>query len=76
MVSVRQGDEKIGGNGVERTFNKAMTNDGMTFEGYKHIAKPLSKRVIERAQREKVRVCAYGEVFTEQLTGWGEPRHA
>ena len=30
-VSEAVGDEKIGGNGVERTFNKDMTKDELTF---------------------------------------------
>ena len=33
-------EEKIGGNGVEGTFNKDMTNDGMIFEAHKQIVKP------------------------------------
>ena len=34
-VSEAAGDVKIGGNGVEGTFNKEMTNDGITFEAIK-----------------------------------------
>ena len=32
-VSEAVGDDKIGGNGVEGTFNKDVNNDGMTFRG-------------------------------------------
>ena len=40
-VSEAAGDEKKkGGNGVEGTFNKDMTNDEMTFEAHKQIVKP------------------------------------
>ena len=46
-VSEAVGDEKIGGEG---TFNKDMSNDGMLTSGARR-----------RAQRENVRVCAYGE---------------
>ena len=42
-VSEAVRDEKVGGNGVEGTFNKDMTNDGMTFEAHKQIAKPLTQ---------------------------------
>ena len=42
-VSEAVGDEKIGGNGVEGTFNKDMTNDEMTCEAHKQIVKPLSQ---------------------------------
>ena len=42
-VSEAVGDEKIGGNGVEGTFNKDMTNDGMIFEAHKQIVKPLTQ---------------------------------
>ena len=45
-VGEAAGDEKIGGNGVEGTFNKDMTNDEMTFEAHKQIVKPWAKRVI------------------------------
>ena len=41
-VSEAVRDEKIGGNGVERTFNKD-TNDGMTLDAHKKIAKPLTQ---------------------------------
>ena len=47
------GDEKIGGNGVEGTFNKDMTNDEMTF---------LDRESGVRS--EKKRACAYGEVLS------------
>ena len=62
-------EEKMGGNGVEGTFNKDMTNDGMIFETHKQIVKPLSQVCdhIWRARQEKVRVCAYGEVFSVRL---------
>ena len=59
-----EGDEKIGGNGVEGTFNKDVTNDEMTFEAHKQIVKPLSKtcNLISRAKacaaRKSARVCA------------------
>ena len=33
-------EEEIGGNGVGRTFNKDMTNDGMIFVAHKQIVKP------------------------------------
>ena len=39
-VSEAAGDEKKGGNGVEGTFNKDMTNDEMTFEAHTQIVKP------------------------------------
>ena len=39
-VSVAVSDERIGGNGVEGTFNKDMTNDEMTFEAHTQIVKP------------------------------------
>ena len=63
-VSEAVGDEKIGGNGVEGTFNKDVTNDEMTFEAHKQIVKPLSKTCnhISRAKacaaRKSARVCA------------------
>ena len=41
-VNEAVGDKKKGGNGVEGTFNKDMTNDGMNFEVHKQIVKPLS----------------------------------
>ena len=62
-VSEAVGDEKIGGNGVEGTFNKDMTNDGMTFETHKQIVKPLSQtcnhiwRVRTCGTRRSARVC-------------------
>ena len=34
------GEEKIGGNEVDGTCNKDMTNDGMIFEAHKQIVKP------------------------------------
>ena len=54
---------RIGGNGVEGTFNKDMTNDEMSFLDTPRIVRPLSQTCdrMWRAQREKVRVCAYGE---------------
>ena len=42
-VSEAVGDEKIGGNGVEGTFKKDMTSDGITFQAHKQIVKPLSQ---------------------------------
>ena len=42
-VTEAVGDEKIGGSGVEGTFNKDMTNDEMTSEAHKQIVKPLSQ---------------------------------
>ena len=39
VVSEAASEEKIGGNGVERTVNKDMTNDGMIFEAHKQIVK-------------------------------------
>ena len=68
-VSEAASDEKGGGNGVEGTFSKDMTNDQMTFEAHSQIVKPLSQtcthiwRAQAVAQRVKVRVCAYGEVL-------------
>ena len=41
-VSEAVGDEKIRGNGFEKTYNKDMTNDEMTFEAHKQIVKTLS----------------------------------
>ena len=72
-VSEAVGDEKIGGNGVEGTFNKDMTNDEMTFEAHKH--KPLSQtcdhiwRASPRSEKKcpcvrTVRCCLY------TYTGW------
>ena len=60
------GDEKIGGNGVSRTFNKDMANDEITFLDTQRIVMPLSQMCnhIWRAQRERGRVCAYGEVLS------------
>ena len=43
VVSEVAGEEKIGGIGVEGTFNKDMTNDGTTFEAHKQIVKPWSQ---------------------------------
>ena len=43
-VSEAIGDEKIGGNGVEGTFNIDMTNDELTFEAHKQIVKLLSQK--------------------------------
>ena len=44
-VSDAVGDETTGGSGVERTFNKGMTNYENTSEGHKHIVKPLEPNV-------------------------------
>ena len=60
---------KIGRNAVERTFNKDMTTDEMTFVAHKQIVKPLSQTCdhiwrASAAQREKVPLCAYGEVLS------------
>ena len=58
------GVEKIGGHGVEGTFNKDMTNYEMPFEAHKQIVKPLSQTCthIWRGQacavRKSARVCA------------------
>ena len=45
-----------------------MTNDGMIFEAHKKIVQALepviTSGVRRRAQLEKVRVCAYGEVLS------------
>ena len=60
-VSEAVGDEKKGGNGVERKFNE--DNDVMTFEAHKQIVKPLSQtcthtwRAQECAARKSARVC-------------------
>ena len=43
FVSEVASEYKIEGNGVEGTFNKDMTNDGMIFEAHKRIVKPLSQ---------------------------------
>ena len=40
VVSEVAGQEKIGVNEVEGTFNKDMTNDGMIFEAHKQIVMP------------------------------------
>ena len=42
-VSEAVSDEKKRGNGVEGTFNKDMTTDGMIFEAQKQIVKPSSQ---------------------------------
>ena len=78
MASVRQqvggvreapSDEKIRRNGVERTFNKDTTNDEMTIEAHKQIAKPSNQtcdhiwRSSMRSEKN-VRVCAFGEVLS------------
>ena len=42
-VSEVAGEEKIGCNGVQGTFHKDMTDDGMIFEAHKQIVKPLSQ---------------------------------
>ena len=59
------GDEKIGGSGVDGTFNKDMTNDEMTFETHKHIVKHMNQTCIHiwSAQTCAARKSAYGEVF-------------
>ena len=61
-VSEAVGDEKIGGEG---TFNKDMSNDGMIFRHTNKLSslepKVLTSGARRRAQRENVRVCAYGE---------------
>ena len=43
MVSVKQWMMRKYGSGVERTFNKDMNCDGMTFKGHKHIVKTLEQ---------------------------------
>ena len=45
-VNEAVGDEKKGGNGVEGTFNKDMTNHEMTLEAHKQIVKHLRKTYI------------------------------
>ena len=37
----------VGGNGVEGTFNKDMTNDGMIFEAHKRIVKNLNREALD-----------------------------
>ena len=59
VVSEVACEEKIGGNGVERTVNKDMTNDG---KNLRHTNK--SHLACERAQQEKVCAGAYNEVFS------------
>ena len=72
VVSEVAGEEKIGGNGVEGTFQEDMTRDETSFEGHAMSrSNTLSQMcdhifACERAQRETVRVCAYGEVFSVQ----------
>ena len=68
-VGVVVGDEKEGGNGVKGTFNKDMTNDEMTFLDTQRNVRPSSQTCNQmwRAQREKVRVCAYDEVLSVHL---------
>ena len=66
-----EGCEKIRGKGIEGTFNKDMTNNGMILRHTYKSSIPWAKRVVtsgvrRRAQREKVRVCAYGEVLSVQ----------
>ena len=58
--------EKTSGNGVEGTFNKDVTEDEMTFLDTQRIVTPLSQTCnhVWRAQREIMRVCAYGEVLS------------
>ena len=53
-------DEKIGGSGVEETFNKDMTNDEMTFEAHKQLVKPLGQTCdhIWRASVRSGKKCA------------------
>ena len=65
-VGVVVDGEKTGGNWVEGTFNKDMTNDEMTFLDTQRIVKPLSQTCnhIWCAQQEEVLVCAYGEVLS------------
>ena len=46
LIPVSGVGERTGGNGIERTFDKYMTNDEMTFEAHKHIVKLGPKRVI------------------------------
>ena len=72
-VGVVVGDEKRGGSGVEGTFNEDMTKDEMTFLDTQRSVKPLSQTCnhMWRAQREKVRVYAYGEVLSRRSqTHW------
>ena len=67
-VGVVVDGKKTGGNGVEGTFNKDMTNHETTFLDTQRIVRPLSQTCnhMWRAQRERVRVCAYGEVLSVQ----------
>ena len=53
-ISDAVGDEKTGGNGVEGTIKKDMTNDEMTFEAHKQIVKP-SNRTCDHIWRASVR---------------------
>ena len=64
-VGEAAGGDKIGGNGVEGTFNKDMINDEMT-EAHKQIVKPLSQTFwcAQACAARKVRVCAFGEVLS------------
>ena len=60
------GDDKIGRNGIEGTFSNDMTCGELTFGHTNKSSSPGAKRFIisgvrRRAQREKVRVCAYRE---------------
>ena len=65
-VGVAVDGEKTGGNGFEGTLNKEMAKGEMTFLDTQRIVRPLSQTCdhMWRAQREKVRVCAYGEVLS------------
>ena len=72
-VGVVVGDEKIGRNEVQGTFNKDLTNDGMIFEAHKQIVKPFSQtcdhiwRAQACAERKRARVCARSGVICERM---------
>ena len=68
-VGVAVDGEKTRRNGVEGTLNKDMAKDDMTFLDTQRIVGPLSQTCnhLWRARREKVRVCAYGEVLPVHL---------
>ena len=65
VVSEVAGEENTGANGVEGTFNKDV-NDFWGSQTNRQLlgTNAWSHLACERAQREKVRVCAYGEVFS------------
>ena len=64
-VGVVVDGEKTRGNGAEGTCNKDRTKDEMTFPDTQRIVRPLSQTYdhMWSAQRERVRVCAFGEVL-------------